>query len=109
MITNKTFEIKIAIDYFNNQGTLSSFDEQYSLNKIAEIMLPIVIKYGGYTITKGLGSYYHKEKGIVTHLNTFILTINTFSTEEGIPEEIEEIGKKLAEAFNQKEVLINIS
>ena len=112
MITNRAYEIKLSIDFFDDRGNLIHSNEQYVLDVIARILRPIVEIYGGYTITKGLGSYYNKEKGIMTHLNTMIITINDKVKSPNIkkvPINIAKIGNELAKEFHQKEVLINIA
>lgn len=111
MITNRAYEIKLSIDFFDTKGNLVRANEQYALDIIAGILRPIVEVYGGYTITKGLGSYYNKEKGIMTHLNTIIITINdrvSSPNTRKVPASIAKIGNTLAKEFHQKEVLINV-
>lgn len=111
MITNRAYEIKLSIDFFDSKGNLVRSNEQYALDIIAGILKPIVEVYGGYTIAKGLGSYYNKEKGIMTHLNTMIITINDkvkSPNTRKVPASIVKIGNTLAREFHQKEVLINV-
>lgn len=111
MITNRAYEIKLSIDFFDTKGNLICSNEQQALAIIAGILRPIIEVYGGYTITKGLGSYYNKEKGIITHLNTIIITINdkvSSPNTRKVPASIEKLGNTLAREFHQKEVLINV-